>query len=138
MQNIKHEEFLFDIYEFVKFKFKNMGMIIPAVYFIKDEDCTEIIPIFFIKQDITIDEVREQIMSQRGTAFIFCGLLAEHEQLEMNEIKTKFSVILQYSRFNSDIATVIKGSIDMRSITVVKTDIQKDIQRSESPLPFNL
>jgi len=138
MQNIKHEELLLDIYEFVKVKFKNMGMIVPAVYFIKDEDCTEIVPIFFTRQDITMDEVREQIMSQRGTAYIFCGLLAEQEQLGLSEIKTKFSVILQYSRFNSDIATVIKGSIDMKSVTVFKTDIQKDIQRSELPLRFDL
>jgi hypothetical protein len=134
--NKKHEELLFDIYEFVKTKFRNTGVIVPAVYFIKDEDCTEITPIFFIKKDTTIDYVREQVMLQDGKAFIFCGLLAENET-EREELKVKFSVILQYSRFNSDIATIIKGSIDMKSICVYKTDIQKDVKKSESPLPFS-
>jgi|WetSurSiteA1Bulk_404760.scaffolds.fasta_scaffold00195_29 hypothetical protein len=135
--NQKHEEFLFDIYEFVKRKFRNTGVIVPSIYFIRNEECTEITPIFFIKTETTIDQVREIMMSEDGVAFIFCGILAENDMPQQGEIRLKYSVILQYSRFNSDIATIIKGSIDMKSISIFKTDVQKDVKRNESPLPFN-
>jgi hypothetical protein len=139
MQNLAHEEFLSDIYEFVKTKFRKTGVIVPAIYFIKDEQCSEITPVFFTHRSITVEEMQDIILNylrtQYPTAFIFCALLTEHENIQEGSVN--FSVILQYNRISCPLTTVIKGNIDMNSVTISKTEVKKDIHIKDAPLTFN-